>query len=159
METAVVPFFIWSLMMRAEAGWPQRAVAVPPEDALAPTFCTYDFVETRERFFFRNAGQSPDGNHQIMMNDDIYWYIYILYVLYVIVTYAICYIIFCCVLFSSLMLCSVVLCCGMVGCGVGRNGMVWYGMIMITLYMYVYAWLRMIMYDYVKSIMCKCVCV
>jgi hypothetical protein len=159
METAVVPFFIWSLMMRAEAGWPQRAVAVPPEDALAPTFCTYDFVETRERFFFRNAGQSPDGNHQIMMNDDIYWYIYILYVLYVIVTYAICYIIFCCVLFSSLMLCSVVLCCGMVWCGVVRNGMVWYGMIMITLYMYVYAWLRMIMYDYVKSIMCKCVCV
>jgi hypothetical protein len=147
METAVVPFFIWSLMMRAEAGWPQRAVAVPPEDALAPTFCTYDFVETRERFFFRNAGQSPDGNHQIMMNDDIYWYIYI-YIVCVICNCNLCYMLYyillCSLLFSYVMFCCVVLWYGVVWCGEEWYGMVWYDYDNI-----IYVCLCMIAYDYV----------
>lgn len=145
METAVVPFFIWSLMMRAEAGWPQRAVAVPPEDALAPTFCTYDFVETRERFFFRNAGQSPDGNHQIMMNDDIYWYIYIVCVICNCnLCYMLYYILLCSLLFSYVMFCCVVLWYGVVWCGEEWYGMVWYDYDNI-----IYVCLCMIAYDYV----------
>ena len=145
--------------MRAEAGWPQRAVAVPPEDALAPTFCTYDFVETRERFFSGTQGQA------LMEIIKLWWmmtYIYI-YIVCIICNCNLCYMLYyillCSLLFSYVMFCCVVLWYGVVWCGVVRNGMAWYGMIVIILYMYVYAWLCMIIYDYVKSIMCKSVCV